>query len=40
MGGVNGCRYVGVDVGLGQVMAEQRSLRSIFAANPPKPCTT
>ena len=40
MGGVNGCRYVGVDVGLGQVMAERRSLRILFADNPHQPCNT
>ena len=30
MGGGDGCRYVGFDVILGQVMAARRSLRRIF----------
>ena len=30
MGGSDRCRHVGVDVGLGWVMAERRSLRRLF----------
>ena len=39
MGGGDVWRYVGVDVGLGQVMAAQRSSRILFHANPSRPCT-
>ena len=34
VGGGDGFRYVGVDVSLGQVMAEQRSLRRLFMLIP------
>ena len=39
MGGDNGCRYVGVDVGVGWVMEARRLSRILFTANPHRPLT-
>ena len=39
MSGENGCRYFDVDVGLGQVMEAQRSLKRLFTDNHRRPCT-
>ena len=40
MGGGDGCTYVGIDVGLGRVMAAQRSPMKFFTANTCRPFTT